>query len=148
VTTNSRPTTTKQNEIALESAVLDNYVGRYKAQGEGVFIVVREGGFLTIQLPDDWGLPKLRLRPSSPLVFFASELTLARHVSNRRRRPYERSPDPPVARAKGGAREENRLGQIIRSNEQSNAVLRDRHRPSRTKRVESTRLQPQVRRGS
>ena len=32
--------------------------------------------FLTIQLPADWGLPKLRLRPESLRDFFAAELPL------------------------------------------------------------------------
>jgi hypothetical protein len=71
-----RPTATKRTEIALDSAVLDRYAGRYEAQGEGVFIIVRERDFLTIQLPADWGLPKLRLRPESLRDFFASELPL------------------------------------------------------------------------
>ena len=70
------PTATRHTEIALDAAVLDTYVGRYQAPGEGVFLLVREGGFLTIQAPEDWGLPKLRLRPESPRDFFASELPL------------------------------------------------------------------------
>jgi hypothetical protein len=71
-----RPTATKRTEIALHSAVLDTYAGRYEAPGEGVFIIVRERDYLTIQLPADWGLPKLRLRPESLRDFFASELPL------------------------------------------------------------------------
>jgi hypothetical protein len=71
-----RPTATKRTEIAVDSAVLDAYAGRYEAQGEGVFIIVREDGFLTIQVPADWGLPKLRLRPESPRDFFVAELPL------------------------------------------------------------------------
>jgi CubicO group peptidase (beta-lactamase class C family) len=66
----------RHTEIALDTAVLDSYVGRYAASGEGVFAVVREGGFLTFQAPADWGLPKLRLRPESRRDFFASELPL------------------------------------------------------------------------
>jgi CubicO group peptidase (beta-lactamase class C family) len=71
-----RPTATKRTEIVLDPAVLDTYVGWYEAQGEGIFIIVRERDFLTIQLPDDWGLPKMRLRPESLRDFFASELPL------------------------------------------------------------------------
>jgi D-alanyl-D-alanine-carboxypeptidase/D-alanyl-D-alanine-endopeptidase len=71
-----RPTATKRTEIALNSAVLDTYGGRYEAQGEGIFIIVRERDFLTIQLPADWGLPKMRLHPESLRDFFAAELPL------------------------------------------------------------------------
>jgi hypothetical protein len=63
----------KRTEIALESAVLDSYAGHYE---EGVFIIAREGDFLTIQPPADWGLPKLRLRPESLQDFFVAELPL------------------------------------------------------------------------
>jgi D-alanyl-D-alanine-carboxypeptidase/D-alanyl-D-alanine-endopeptidase len=71
-----RPTATKRTEVALEPAVLDTYAARYEARGEGVFIIVRERDFLTIELPADWGLPKLRLRPESLRDFFAAELPL------------------------------------------------------------------------
>jgi D-alanyl-D-alanine-carboxypeptidase/D-alanyl-D-alanine-endopeptidase len=71
-----RPTATKRTEIALASAVLDTYVGWYEAPGEGIFIIARAGDFLTIQLPADWGLPKMRLRPESLQDFFTSELPL------------------------------------------------------------------------
>ena len=71
-----RPTATKRTEIALDTAVLETYAGRYEAPGEGVFAIVREGDFLTIEAPEDWGLPKLRLRPESLRDFFASELPL------------------------------------------------------------------------
>jgi serine-type D-Ala-D-Ala carboxypeptidase/endopeptidase len=71
-----RPTATKRTEITLEAAVLDACTGRYEAEGEGVFIVVREGDFLTLQLPAGWGLPKMRLRPESLRDFFVSELPL------------------------------------------------------------------------
>jgi CubicO group peptidase (beta-lactamase class C family) len=71
-----RPTATKRTEIALEAAVLDTYAGRYEAAGEGVFIIVREGAFLTIQLPASWGLPRLRLRAESLRDFFVAELPL------------------------------------------------------------------------
>jgi D-alanyl-D-alanine-carboxypeptidase/D-alanyl-D-alanine-endopeptidase len=71
-----RPTATKRTEIALDSAVLEACAGRYEAKGEGVFVIVREGGFLTIELPADWGLPKLRLRPEGRREFFVAELPL------------------------------------------------------------------------
>jgi hypothetical protein len=71
-----RPTATKRTEIALASAVLDTYAGRYEAQGDGVFIIARERDSLTIQPPADWGLPKLRLRPEGLRDFFTSELPL------------------------------------------------------------------------
>jgi hypothetical protein len=66
----------KRTEIALDSALLDLYAGRYEAPGEGEFLVVREGDFLTFQPPVDWGLPKLRIRPESQREFFAAELPL------------------------------------------------------------------------
>ncbi|HEY3121662.1 MAG TPA: serine hydrolase [Vicinamibacteria bacterium] len=71
-----RPTATKRTETALDSAVLDSYAGRYEAQGEGAFTIVRENDFLTIQAPASWGLPKLRLRPESLRDFFVAELPL------------------------------------------------------------------------
>ena len=71
-----KPTATKRTEIALDSALLDLYAGRYEAPGEGEFLVVREGDFLTFQAPADWGLPKLRIRPESRREFFAAELPL------------------------------------------------------------------------
>ena len=71
-----KPTATKRTETTLDSAVLDTYAGRYEAPGEGAFTLVRESDFLTIQLPADWGLPKLRLRPESLREFFVAELPL------------------------------------------------------------------------
>jgi serine-type D-Ala-D-Ala carboxypeptidase/endopeptidase len=71
-----KPTVTKHTEIHLDPAVLDAYAGRYEAPGEGVFVIVREGDFLTLQAPADWGLPKLRIRPESRHDFFAAELPL------------------------------------------------------------------------
>lgn len=61
-------------EIALSDAVLDSYAGKYVAEGEGTFIIAREGEALTIESPEDWGLPKLRLRPESSHDFFVREL--------------------------------------------------------------------------
>jgi D-alanyl-D-alanine-carboxypeptidase/D-alanyl-D-alanine-endopeptidase len=70
----AKPANTKHIEIALDSKILDSYVGRYEAKGEGIFIVARENDFLTIESPADWGLPKLRIRAESQRDFFAAEL--------------------------------------------------------------------------
>jgi len=72
----AKPANTKHIEIALDSKVLDSYVGRYEAKGEGTFTIARENDFLTIEAPADWGLPKLRIRPESQRDFFATELPL------------------------------------------------------------------------
>jgi len=72
----AKPANTKHTEIALDSKVLDSYVGRYEAKGEGIFTIARENDFLTIESPADWGLPKLRIRPESQRDFFASELPI------------------------------------------------------------------------
>jgi len=69
------PAATKRIEIALDSSVLESYAGRY-VSGTEAFIIAREGAFLTILLPADWGLPKLRIRPESRRDFFAAELPL------------------------------------------------------------------------
>jgi CubicO group peptidase (beta-lactamase class C family) len=66
----------KHTEIVLAPAILDSYAGRYEAKGEGVFVIAREAGGLTIESPADWGLPKQRLRPESERDFFDSELPL------------------------------------------------------------------------
>jgi serine-type D-Ala-D-Ala carboxypeptidase/endopeptidase len=66
----------RRTEITIDPALLDSYAGRYEAQGEGAFDVVRNGEFLTIQFPDDWGLPKLRLHPDAKADFFSSEILL------------------------------------------------------------------------
>ena len=70
-----KPTTTKRIEITVDSAILDSYAGRYTSAAE-VFVITKEGGFPTILLPADWGLPKLRLRPEILRDFFAAELPL------------------------------------------------------------------------
>jgi hypothetical protein len=70
----AKPANAKHIEIALDSKVLDSYVGRYEAKGEGIFTIARENNFLTIESPADWGLPKLRIRPDSQRDFFATEL--------------------------------------------------------------------------
>src|SRR4029077_16758449 len=72
----AKPANTKHTEIALDSKVLDAYIGRYEAKGEGIFTIARENDFLTIESPADWGLPKLRIRPESQRDFFASELPI------------------------------------------------------------------------
>jgi D-alanyl-D-alanine-carboxypeptidase/D-alanyl-D-alanine-endopeptidase len=72
----AKPTAARHTEITVDPAILDSYVGRYEAQGEGAFIIARERNYLTIQLPADWGLPKLRLRPEGRRDFFTSELPL------------------------------------------------------------------------
>jgi hypothetical protein len=66
----------KHTEIPVDGAILDSYAGRYEAEGEGIFVIERDGSALTIQSPADWGLPKLRLRPESQRDFFVSELPL------------------------------------------------------------------------
>jgi D-alanyl-D-alanine-carboxypeptidase/D-alanyl-D-alanine-endopeptidase len=71
-----KPENTNHIEIAVDLKVLDSYVGRYEAKGEGIFIVARENDFLTIESPADWGLPKLRIRPESQQDFFATELPI------------------------------------------------------------------------
>jgi D-alanyl-D-alanine-carboxypeptidase/D-alanyl-D-alanine-endopeptidase len=70
-----KPAVTKRTEITLDSAILDRYAGRYASANEA-YVIAREPAFLTIQLPTDWGLPKLRLRPENLLDFFAAELPL------------------------------------------------------------------------
>src|SRR5438477_4731952 len=72
----AKPANVKHTEIALHSKVLDSYVGRYEAKGEGTFTIARENDFLTIESPADRGLPKLRIRPASQRDFFATELPL------------------------------------------------------------------------
>jgi D-alanyl-D-alanine-carboxypeptidase/D-alanyl-D-alanine-endopeptidase len=70
------PVRGRRSEITLPASTLDTLAGDYRAEGEGVFAIVRDGAFLTITAPEDWGLPRLRLRPESPRDFFASELPL------------------------------------------------------------------------
>jgi serine-type D-Ala-D-Ala carboxypeptidase/endopeptidase len=68
------PVLARHAEIALAASVLDSYAGRYEAEDEGVFQVIREADFLVLQLPAGWGLPRLRLRPESVRDFFVAEL--------------------------------------------------------------------------
>ncbi len=71
-----QPVVTRHTEIRLDAKALDRLVGRYEADGEGVFTIVREGTFLTIAAPAEWGLPKQRLRPESSSNFFVAELPM------------------------------------------------------------------------
>jgi serine-type D-Ala-D-Ala carboxypeptidase/endopeptidase len=68
------PTVIQHTEIVVDAATLDLYTGQYQAKDEGTFTVSRDHDFLTIQLPADWGLPKLHLRPESRQDFFVAEL--------------------------------------------------------------------------
>jgi D-alanyl-D-alanine-carboxypeptidase/D-alanyl-D-alanine-endopeptidase len=70
------PTAAKHTEINLDSKILDACSGQYDAKEEGVFLIVQEPDFLTIQMPTGWGLPKFRLRPESPRDFFVAELPI------------------------------------------------------------------------
>ena len=70
------PAVARHTEIAIDSKVIDRYVGRYEAPEVGIFDIVRDHNFLTIQLPADWGLPKFRLRPESEHDFFVAELPI------------------------------------------------------------------------
>jgi CubicO group peptidase (beta-lactamase class C family) len=71
-----KPTATRRTEIVLPAAVLESYIGRYQAEGEGGFLIVLQGSYLSIQSPAEWGLPKLRLRPEGLRDFFVAELPL------------------------------------------------------------------------
>jgi serine-type D-Ala-D-Ala carboxypeptidase/endopeptidase len=66
----------RRTEIKVDPALLDSYAGQYEAAGEGTFDVARNGEFLIIHFPDDWGLPQLRLHPDAKADFFSSELLL------------------------------------------------------------------------
>ena len=48
-----KPANTKHIESQLDSKVLDSYLGRYEAKGEGIFTIARENDFLTIESPAD-----------------------------------------------------------------------------------------------
>jgi len=71
-----KPIATKRNEIEIDPAKLDLYVGNYEASGEGIFEVDREGDVLVIRAPAEWGLPKFKLHPESRQEFFVAELPL------------------------------------------------------------------------
>src|ERR1700691_1554556 len=70
------PTVTQHTEIKLDSMILDTYVGEYEVKDEGLFRIIRDHDFLTIQVPPGWGLPKFRLRPESGRDFFVADLPL------------------------------------------------------------------------
>jgi len=55
--------------------ILDACAG-HDVKEEGVFLIVHERDFLTIQMPVGWGLPKFRLRPESSRDFFVAELPI------------------------------------------------------------------------
>jgi serine-type D-Ala-D-Ala carboxypeptidase/endopeptidase len=71
-----KPTAARRAEVVVPPAVLEAYVGTYEAPGEGAFVVAREGEFLTLRTPAEWGLPRLRLRPETLRAFFAAEVPL------------------------------------------------------------------------
>jgi serine-type D-Ala-D-Ala carboxypeptidase/endopeptidase len=71
-----KPVFAKRKEIALDASVIDSYAGRYEAEGEGFFSIIRERDFLTLELPTGWGLPEFRLRPESQRDFFVAELSV------------------------------------------------------------------------
>lgn len=62
--------------VLPSDAEIRRVLAEWGGPGEGVFVIGRERDFLTIQLPADWGLPKLRLRPESRREFFVAELPL------------------------------------------------------------------------
>ena len=62
--------------LAAQEKILDACAGHYDAKEEGVFLIVRERDFLTMQMPVGWGLPKFRLRPESSRDFFVAELPI------------------------------------------------------------------------
>lgn len=71
----NQPTRARRTEITLDAGVLDTYVGRYQME-EGVVVITREGALLSIELPVDWGLPKLQLYAETKREFFARVLPL------------------------------------------------------------------------
>jgi serine-type D-Ala-D-Ala carboxypeptidase/endopeptidase len=72
-----RPAATRHTEIALDAPTLESYAGRYEGpEGVGAFIVTRAGKDLAIKVPNDWGLPPLRLHPDSRTDFFVTEIPL------------------------------------------------------------------------
>jgi serine-type D-Ala-D-Ala carboxypeptidase/endopeptidase len=70
------PKVLKHKEIHLDAAKLDRYVGKFEADGEGIFVIVRNGNHLLFEAPSEWGLPVLRIRPESVSDFFATDLPL------------------------------------------------------------------------
>ena len=72
----AKPKRARRTQITLDTAVLDRYVGRYDMEDEGVVVIGRDGASLTIELPDSWGLPKLKLHAETEREFFATLLPL------------------------------------------------------------------------
>ncbi|HET9445259.1 MAG TPA: serine hydrolase [Steroidobacteraceae bacterium] len=72
----AKPKRARRTQITLEAAILDRYVGRYDIEDEGVVVIGRDGALLTIELPDSWGLPKLKLHAEKDREFFATLLPL------------------------------------------------------------------------
>jgi CubicO group peptidase (beta-lactamase class C family) len=70
------PVVTKHSEIKLAPSLLDSYAGRYEAEGEGIFNILRDRDHLALQLPSSWGLPKFRIRPENRQDFFVAELPI------------------------------------------------------------------------
>ncbi|HEY7638537.1 MAG TPA: serine hydrolase [Steroidobacteraceae bacterium] len=71
-----QPRRARRTEITLEPAVLDSYVGRYRLEDDGVVVITRDGALLSIELPADWGIPKLKLHAETQRQFFLKELPL------------------------------------------------------------------------
>jgi D-alanyl-D-alanine-carboxypeptidase/D-alanyl-D-alanine-endopeptidase len=71
-----QPRHARRTEITPDAAVLDSYVGRYQVEGDGVVVITRDGALLSIELPADWGIPKLHLHAESHRQFFLKELPL------------------------------------------------------------------------
>jgi CubicO group peptidase (beta-lactamase class C family) len=71
-----QPERARRTEIALDAAALASYVGRYQMQGDGVVVITRDGALLSIELPSDWGVPKLHLHAENQRQFFVKELPL------------------------------------------------------------------------
>ena len=60
-------------EIVRDATSLDQYTGRYEADGI-VFVVVLEENMLTIELPETWAFPQVALRAEGANGFFAAEV--------------------------------------------------------------------------
>jgi hypothetical protein len=57
--------------LAIDATALDEYAGRYVTDEGQVFIVERDGDSLTIDLPDSFNRPALRLSAVAPRRFAA-----------------------------------------------------------------------------
>jgi CubicO group peptidase (beta-lactamase class C family) len=71
-----QPQRARRTQISLDPAVLETYVGRYQMQEDGVVLITRDGNLLSIELPADWGIPKLHLHAEDQRQFFTKELPL------------------------------------------------------------------------